>query len=261
MAPAYSLSRNKLKFLISLQNKKVRDEEKLFLIEGDKLVRELLMTGTPVVSLIAKPEFLASVRDEQIINVRETLCVSYEDLKRISSLRTPHNAMAVVEIPENIPDYKKITESLVPVLDFIQDPGNMGTIIRAAAWFGIRNIICSMNCVDLYNPKVIQASMGAFMHVKVFYSDITGFLRYAKENGVEIYGAMLEGEPIYDHTLGKKGVILIGNESKGISGELIPFITERIMIPGFCNSKYGIDSLNAGMAASVIFSEFARRNR
>jgi TrmH family RNA methyltransferase len=152
-----------------------------------------------------------------------------------------------------------LLQNLCVVLDFVQDPGNLGTIIRAAAWFGIGNIVCSDDCVDVYNPKVIQASMGAVLHVNVHYSDITKFAAIARESGVPVYGTFLDGEPIYNHHLAGKGIIILGNESKGISPELVPYITDRITIPGPGAARPGIESLNVSMAASVIFSEFRRQ--
>ena len=186
--------------------------------------------------------------------------VSYEDLKQISTLKTPHNALAVVHIPEQKTELPDILDHFCAALDMVQDPGNLGTIIRAAGWFGIRNIVCSENCVDVYNPKVIQASMGAILHVTVHYCDLKKFLVSAARSNVPVYGTMLDGKSIYDHKPVKKGIILFGNESKGISEDLIPFITEKISIPKFSNAKEGIDSLNVGMAASVVFSEFMRKS-
>ena len=254
------LSKKQVSLIVSLQRKKSRDEEKLFVIEGDKIVKEFLESGVKVVTLIAKPEFIGGLSLELLASAGEVIPVNYEELKRVSTLKTPHNAMAVVRIPETTPDQEMILNDLCVALDFIQDPGNLGTIIRAAAWFGIKNIVCSDNCVDLYNPKVIQASMGAILNVAVSYCDLTEFLGKAKEKRVPVYGAMLEGESIYSKDLGKKGVILLGNESKGISDELIAFVTERVVIPKFTTALYGIESLNVGMAASILFSEFARRS-
>lgn len=253
------ISKNKAKFIISLQKKKIRDEEKLFVIEGDKLVKEFLGAGTPVKTLIAKPEFLSALPEDLKRFADEVETVSYEELKHLSTLITPHNALAVVPIPDCKMDTGEIFKGLSVALEFVQDPGNLGTIIRAAAWFGIRNIICSPDCVDVYNPKVIQASMGAILHVSVFYSDLKELVIQANEKNIPVFGTLIEGESIYDHRLGNKGIILLGNESKGISEELIPFITEKIMIPKFNNAKQGIDSLNVGMAASVVLSEFRRK--
>jgi TrmH family RNA methyltransferase len=254
------ISKNKIKFIISLQKKKVRDEEKLYVIEGDKLVREFLNAGVNISMLVAKPEFLNSLTQELTGLVNETEDINYEELKLISTLKTPHNALAVIKMPDNKMNMPEIIKQYCVALDFVQDPGNMGTIIRAAGWFGIRSIVCSMDCVDVYNPKVIQASMGAILHVNVYYADLKSLFAFAAKNSVPVFGTMLEGKSIYKHKLDNKGIILLGNESKGISAELIPFITEKIKIPKFSNATEGIDSLNVGMAASVVFSEFLRKS-
>ena len=254
------ISKNKAKFIISLQRKKTRDEEGLFVIEGDKIVREFLAAKSPIKILVAKPEFLSSLPDHLTRHVEEIEDISYEELKHISTLRTPHNALAVVPIPVREINTNELFKQLCVALDFVQDPGNLGTIIRAAGWFGIKNIVCSEDCVDVYNPKVIQASMGALLHVNVFYSDLNKLLKDAVSTGIPVFGTLLEGESIYSHNLDNKGIILMGNESKGISDSLIPFIIHKIMIPGFRPPRQGIDSLNVGMAASVVFSEFLRRS-
>jgi TrmH family RNA methyltransferase len=137
----------------------------------------------------------------------------------------------------------------------------MGTIIRAAAWFGISDIYCSNDCVDVYNPKVVQATMGAILNVRVRYCDLKELLKHASENSIPVFGALLEGESVYGQELEKDGIILLGNESKGISEELLPFISHKLLIPRFTDAKYGVESLNVGMAASIIFSEFARRQK
>jgi len=254
------ISKNRTKFIISLKKKKVRDEEGLFVIEGDKLVKEFLTANVHIKTLIAKPEFISSLASELKTCADEIEEVSYEELKLLSTLKTPHNAMAVVPIPKKELDINEILNKLVVALDFVQDPGNLGTIIRAAAWFDIKNIVCSTDCVDVYNPKVIQASMGAILHVNVCYSNLKELLIMANKKNVPVFGTLLEGDSIYDHKLDNKGIILLGNESSGISDELIPFITEKIMIPKFNHAKSGIDSLNVGMAASIVFSEFLRKS-
>jgi TrmH family RNA methyltransferase len=253
------ISKNKAKFVISLQNKKIRDKERMFVIEGDKLIKEFLLASIHLRALYAKPEFLGSLMADFAHLVDETEEVSYEELKVISTLKTPHNAVAITSMPDREIDKSGVFDKLCVALDFVQDPGNLGTIIRSAAWFGIRNIVCSSNCVDVYNPKVIQASMGAILHVNVYYTDLKKLLVKANEKNIPVFGTMLEGESIYHHELNNKGIILLGNESKGISDELMPYITEKIMIPRFNDSMSGIESLNVSMAASVVFSEFLRR--
>jgi len=254
------ISISKTKFFLSLQKKRVRDDKRLYIIEGDKLVNEFIQSGTRLRLLAAKPEFIDSLLPEDKAIIDEIIIAGFDELKRISSLKTPHNAVAIVSFPEYTTDLGKILENLCVALDFVQDPGNLGTIIRAAAWFGIKDIVCSQNCVDVYNPKVIQASMGALLKVRIHYTELASLLSFALKRNLPVYGALLEGESLYSSELGNKGVILLGNESKGISGDLFPFITKKIMIPLFNRSESGIDSLNVSMAAAVIFSEFARRS-
>jgi TrmH family RNA methyltransferase len=254
------ISKNRVKFIISLQKKKVREEERLYVIEGDKLVREFIASEIPIQAIVAKPEFLSSIPVDVLNTIPEIEDVSYEELKQISTLKTPHNALAIVPMPDKELQLKEVFREVCVALDFVQDPGNLGTIIRAAGWFGIKNIICSPDSVDVYNPKVIQASMGALLHVNVFYSDLLSLLKSAEKENISVFGALLEGETIYSHNLDNKGIILLGNESKGISVELIPFITSKIMIPKFSVARHGIDSLNVGMAAAIIFSEFCRKS-
>jgi RNA methyltransferase, TrmH family len=252
------ISRNKTAFIISLREKKVRDKEKLFVIEGDKLIREFLEAKAKVKILVALPEFLNSLPLFHKQGIGEIIPAANDDLKKISSLNTPHNALAVIEMTEPARDPADLKKGLTIALDCVQDPGNLGTIIRSAAWFGIKNIYCSEECVDVYNPKVIQASMGAILHINVLYTSLRKMLDAAREENIKIYGALMEGESIYSYKLGSSGIILLGNESKGISEELLPYITDRIMIPKLTNAKHGIDSLNVSMAASVILSEFTR---
>jgi TrmH family RNA methyltransferase len=252
------ISKNKANFIISLQQKKKREEEKLYVVEGDKLVKEFLVAKVKVRTLVAKPEFLNSLPLVHKQGVEEIIQASYDDLKKISTLKTPHNALAVIRMPERKMNTDDIAKGLTVALDCVQDPGNLGTIIRAAAWFGIRNIYCSSDCVDVFNPKVIQASMGAVLHVNIFYTSLRDLLETAASFKVKVFGTMLMGDSIYSHKLASSGIILLGNESKGISEELLPYVTDRIMIPKQSDGKTGIDSLNVSMAASVIFSEFTR---
>jgi len=253
------ISKTRIKFIKSLQNKKIRDEERLFVIEGDKLVREFLSAGIHVKYLVAKPEFINSLQPNLTGFADSIEEVSYDELKQISTLKTPHNALAIVYMPEHEINLPEIVKNLSVALDCVQDPGNMGTIIRAAGWFGIKNIVCSTDCVDVYNPKVVQASMGALLHVNVFCYDLKNLFTFAAEKSVAVFGTMLEGNSIYDHKPENKGIILLGNESKGISDDLIPYITEKIRIPKFSEAREGIDSLNVGMAAAIVFSEFIRK--
>jgi len=247
-----------IKLIQSLRRKKVRDSERLYVIEGDKLVKEFLSSGMSFEMLIAKPEFISSLPKNMLLQAGSVIPCSYEELKRVSTLTTPHNALAVLRMPDKEISVKPDPEGLSLFLDSIQDPGNLGTIIRAAAWFGVRTIVCTPGCVDVYNPKVIQATMGAILHVDVEYTDPFEYLKLAKDSGIITYGTVMKGENIYSQDLETNAIIVVGNESKGISPEIIPFLDRKISIPRFASNQQGIDSLNAGMAVSVVLSEFRR---
>ena len=253
------ISNNRLKYIRSLQDKKVRDEEQLYVIEGDKLIKDYLSSGTRLRLLAALPGFIALLQPHEKAAIDEIEPASFKDLERMSSLKTPHNAIAVVSIPEQVYDPVKIEDNMIIALESIHDPGNLGTILRAAAWFGFSYIVCSPDCAELYNPKVIQASMGALLNVTVQYHDLKKLLTEAGKNGLPVYGTCLEGESVYASKPGNRGIIIFGNEARGISDDIQPFITTRLLIPKFSSSIHGVESLNVGMAASVIFSEFARR--
>lgn len=253
------MTRHQAKFILSLQKKKVREESSLFVIEGDKVVREYLLAGNRVVLLAAKPEWLEGESGAVTGMADEIVTVSYDDLRRISSLKTPHNVLAVAAMKRTDYTGERIGDGLTIALEYVQDPGNLGTIIRIAAWFGIREIICSPDCVDVYNPKVIQATMGAFMHVRVHYLPLGSVLMKARAANVPVYGAAIDGKSIYDSALDSNGIILLGNESKGITDGLLGLVTDRITIPGPEKPLAGIESLNVSMAAAIICSEFARR--
>jgi len=253
------LSKSKSNFIISLQKKKIREEENLYVVEGDKIVREYLMAKIPIKLLAANPSFINTLPTVLKEKVEEIIPIGYDELKKVSSLKSPHNALAVVYMPDN-GQLPEDFAGLSAALEFVQDPGNLGTIIRAAAWFGIKRIYCSEDCVDVFNPKVIQSSMGAILRVEVKYTSLNSLLGKAKEQNIKVFGAVLNGEPIYNKTLDKEGIILLGNESKGISEGLMEYVTDKIMVPFYGEiSAPGIESLNVSMAASVIFSEFARR--
>lgn len=247
--------------ILSLQKKKTREENSLFVLEGDKIVREYIMAGNRVTLLAGKPEWIDGEDEKTLRGADEIVTVSYEELRRISSLRTPHNVLAVAPMKKTSFSDDILAGNLTLALEYVQDPGNLGTIIRIAAWFGIRNIICSPDCVDFYNPKVIQATMGAFMHVKVFYTSLEEVLSRAQQQGYSIWGTTMDGQSVYESELGSEGIILLGNESKGISEKLLGNVTERITIPGPEKQLAGIESLNVSMAAAIVCSEFARRKR
>jgi len=255
------MSRNQAKLILSLQKRKSREEAGLFVIEGDKLVREYLAAGNRVSLLAAKSEWIAGEPEEILAMASEVVTVGYEELRKISSLKTPHNVLAIAPFSKQV-----FLDAWLPgrhtlALEYVQDPGNLGTIIRIAAWFGIGNIICSPECVDVYNPKVLQASMGAFMHVKVSYTPLEPLLERARSAGIPVYGTVLGGDSVYGKKLSPQGIILLGNESKGLTDRMLTFVTDFITIPGPDKPLPGIESLNVSMAAAIICSEFARRKK
>lgn len=255
------LSNNKIKFIKSLDNKKSRDESGQFIIEGDKVVREFMNAGWKINLLVAQTRWTKTLPENALQNIKEIIDVENNELKKISSLRTPHNVLAIVNKPEFLINWNEILNNLTLVLETIQDPGNLGTIIRTAAWFGISNIICSPDSVDVFNQKVIQASMGAILRVKVFHNNLFDFMNRISDSNFPVYGASLDGKPVYVCDLSANGIILLGNESAGISSSLEKYITQKIKIPCFSDTSEGINSLNVSMAAAIICSEFRRKTR
>jgi len=253
------LSKARVSFIISLQKRKLRDEYGLYVIEGDKLVREYMAAGMPVQTIYAKSEWIASMQNEIPESITDIVPVSYDELKRISTLTTPHNAMAVVRAEYTEPNLDSIISGYSVALESVQDPGNLGTIIRSAAWFGIPYIICSPDSVDCFNPKVVQSTMGGLMKVRVIYMDLSVFLVKAREENVSVFGTYPEGLSIYDHNPPEKGIILFGNESKGISQYLDNYISTRLSIPRGSQPGTNIDSLNVAMSVSIMLSEFSRK--
>ncbi|HUW93645.1 MAG TPA: RNA methyltransferase [Bacteroidales bacterium] len=253
------LSRNQAKMILSLQKKRSREEAGSFVIEGDKLVREYLMAGNRVTLLAAKSEWIAGESDAVLGMASEVVTVGYDELRKISSLKTPHNVLVVAPIVKNVFLEASLPGRLTLALEYVQDPGNLGTIIRIAAWFGIKNIICSPECVDIYNPKVLQATMGAFIHVNVHYTPLEPILERTRQERIPVYGTVIGGDSIYQKELATQGIILLGNESKGLTDRMLALVTDFITIPGPEKPLSGIESLNVSMAAAIICSEFARR--
>ncbi len=251
------ISKNKKKFLASLIHKKYRRKYMLFTGEGHKINHDLLTEKIPCSEIFATSEWIDGNRDILPENVTEA---TMGELKSVSNLKTPPQVIGVYEISDHTIDMKAVSNSLVLALDGVQDPGNLGTIIRIADWFGIDHIICSEDSADVYNPKVVQATMGAIARVKVYHLDLPAFLAdYKKETGKPVYGTFLEGENIYDVELSKAGVIVMGNEGNGITKEVEKFITEKLFIPGYPPGLPVSESLNVAVATAVVCSEFRRR--
>lgn len=244
------LSKARIKLIQSLNLKKHRSELKLFVVEGKKQVTELLTSNYHINCIVATPNW-ANAFAQDIKNNTELIIVTAEELKKISLLQTPQEVLALVEVLELEFTPEILKEQFTIVLDGIQDPGNMGTIIRIADWYGIKNIVCSNDCVDVLNPKTIQATMGSFARVNVYYTALDELFN---NNTLPVYGALMHGESLYQTRISEQGILLIGNEGKGISNELLPYITIPITIPRVGKAE----SLNAGIATAIICDARAR---
>ncbi len=239
------VSKNQIKRITSLQQKKFRADNGLFIAEGLKVIRELLDSDLKLEHLYATTHAFADVNPERCTIIGES------DLKKISCLSTPQTALAVFEIPQPamIDDH-----GIIVVLDDVRDPGNLGTIVRLCDWFGIRQIVCSNETVDLYNPKVVQATMGSLARVQVNYTEIVDYL---KATNLPIFGTFMNGENIYSQKLPKEGILIFGNEANGISPNVEKMVKNRISIPRFGNLQQ-TESLKVATAAAIILSEFRR---
>ncbi len=239
------LSKKQFKLINSLKKKKYRSEYQLFLAEGIKVVEEFINSDF-------KPHLIYCTSDySDELSINNLLEISDNDLTRISEFSTPNQILGVFNIP--IMQRPK-TSGLSLLLDGVNDPGNMGTIIRLCDWFGLEQIICSLNTVDCYNPKVVQASMGSLSRIAVVYTNIASYL---KQETRPIYGASLNGENVYHKKLNKESVLVLGNESNGISEEIQKLITAKITIPQFGDKKR-TESLNVATATAILLSEFMR---
>jgi TrmH family RNA methyltransferase len=250
------INKSTVKLIKSLALKKFRLKENRFLTEGDKNVLEVLNSGYRVDLLIATDSFLAAHKNAAE-KAGKVIPATPQEIKQASLLKTPQNSLAVCELPaQNF--LPQSLESISLFLDGIQDPGNLGTIIRTCDWFGIDQIFCSPNTVDLYNPKVIQATMGSFSRVRVFYTEIEKLNKLTVNSEITIFGTFLEGSNIYTEQLPQKALIVIGNEGKGISKTVEKYIDKKIRIPYFGDFGNRAESLNAAIATAVICSEFKR---
>jgi TrmH family RNA methyltransferase len=247
------LSRAKIKQVRSLKMKKFRDEEQLFVAEGNKLVADM-MPAFECEWMIAKTSWMATQGD---IPAKELLLADEDDILKISSLKTPQDVLAVFKIPSYALEDVDPVHQLVLALDGIQDPGNLGTVIRLADWFGIEHIVCSPDTADAFGPKAVQATMGALARVKVHYTKLESFLE--KHNAVPRYGAFLEGENIYEKTLSPTGILVMGNEGNGIRPSVEALVNERLYIPNYPETRESSESLNVAVATAVLCAEFRRR--
>jgi TrmH family RNA methyltransferase len=258
------LSKSRISLIRSLKYKKFRLLHGLFVAEGEKTVHDLIAASPEKInwridSIYATSAWLSENKDIPVPGAEFTE-VTETELKRISMLTTPNSILALVRIPEFEYDKNMIMNDLSLVLDDIQDPGNLGTIIRIAHWFGIKQMFCSENSTDVYNPKTVQSAMGSLWSVNVFYTELSLFLKhYHDSTDLPVIGAYLKGISIYNRQPVERGLVVLGNEARGISEKLLPYIRTRVTIPAY-NEKFRPDSINVAMSAAIICSEL-RRNQ
>ena len=243
------LTKNTIKQIASLKQQKFRKELGLFVVEGRKMTEELLHSDFEIVGVYATEAFLS---DYPAFAQAET--VTEVQMQQMSGQDTPPGILSVVKIPQQ--GEIKTTSRLILALDGIANPGNMGTLIRTAEWFGIHDIVCSKDCVELWNPKVVQATMGSLFRVKVWESDLAIYLHHAKDEGKSIYGALLEGENLFQMQAKPEGILVIGSESHGIRADVLPCITHPVTIPRVDDSM--TESLNAAVAGAILMAEMTK---
>jgi len=250
------LSKNKIKLIRSLVLKKNRSDEGLFVAEGRKLVLDLIESHLRVREVFCIQEIAADLGK---IDPDKITALNKGELERISSLKSTPEIVGLFEIPKSCFSWDEIKKDLTIVLESIQDPGNLGTIVRLADWFGIKNIICSEDCADVYNPKTVQATMGAIARVTVHYLSLKDFISQAVILKIPVYGTYLDGENLFTSELTSNGIVVMGNEGRGISTDIEPFITKKLNIPSFPLNNNGSESLNVAVAASIVCAEFRKR--
>ena len=251
------ITKSIIQLIRSLEQKKYRTQHGLFVLEGDKVVREALRSTLTVEYLLAKPAWLEQLSD---ITANHIIEINDRELSQISFQKTPNQVMTLVRIPDYPLEMAELTDGLSLYLDEVQDPGNMGTIIRLADWFGIRHVLCGCGCADPYNPKTVQATMGAVIRVKTHQTDVA-FFRQLKihQPDFPVYGTFLDGENLYNMPLSPNAVIVMGNESKGISDAVAQHVNQRLLIPSYPYGEAASESLNVATATAIVCAEFRKR--
>jgi len=252
------ISKNTQKLIKSLSVKKYRIKEGLFLVEGDKMVLEVLQSNFVVNKLIGTSAFL-SANENKLSKASEIIEATQEEIKSTSLLKNPQNCMAVCKIRATHDFPKKMNGDLTLYLDGIQDPGNLGTIIRLSDWFGIEDIFCSSDTADVFNPKVVQASMGSIFRTNVWYTSLEELVKEEGFSEIPVLGAFLNGQNIFSEKLPKQAILVVGNEGSGIRPSTESFVGKKIMIPGFTKSEGKTESLNVSVATGIICAEFRRQ--
>ena len=248
------ISRTRIKWIKSLEMRKYRLQEKAFVAEGPKLVGELLPYSTPLY-IAATKDWLDANR-HLLRAVKEVDEVSQTELERASLLRTPQSVLAVMPIPERRLDISSLQKKLVIALDSVQDPGNLGTILRIADWFGIHEVLCSEGTADVYNPKCVQSCMGALARVKVYYCNLPEVLKQVE---MPVFGTFLDGTDIYKEELSQQGIIVMGNEGNGISQPVAKLVNRRLYVPNYPKGSLTTESLNVAVTTGIVCAEFRRR--
>lgn len=248
------ISKNLLKYVRSLGQKKGRREEGLFVAEGTKIVGDMMKVMNPF-RIFAVEEWW---KENDLAPCEEDEVLTEDDLRRLSFLQHPQQVMALFPIPNNQLSLPLDVNELFLALDDVQDPGNLGTIIRIADWFGITTIFCSLNTADAYNPKVVQATMGSIARVKLIYTDLVQLFQNLPDT-IPVYGTFLNGNNIYQEPLSKNGIIVMGNEGNGISPAVASHINRRLLIPNYPEGRTTADSLNVAIATAITCAEFRRR--
>lgn len=246
------LSKSKVKYIRSLNIKKFRNQYNVFVAEGNKLVADMLPFFKCEL-LIAKPSWMATQGD---LNPEELIVAEEDDIQKASFLKTPQDVLAIFKRPAFNIEEADASHQFILALDGIQDPGNLGTIVRLADWYGIEHIVCSIDTVDVFSPKAIQATMGALARVKVHYVPLE---EYLKKHDAPLYGTFLNGENIYHKTLTPHGVVVMGNEGNGIRPQIEKLITEKLFIPNYPLDRKTSESLNVAIATAITCAEFRRR--
>lgn len=249
------ISKNQIKYIHSLETKKGRNKENAFVAEGPKVVADLMAFMQPQM-IVATEEWYRA--NPTVSNGNGCFVVTEDELRKVSFLQHPQQVLAVFPIKDKQKE-AVVEKKLYLALDGVQDPGNLGTIIRIADWFGINTIVCSPDTADAFNPKVVQATMGSIARVKIAYTPLAAFIK-SLPTTYPVYATLLDGDNIYETTLSQHGLIVMGNEGNGISQEVRQCISNKLLIPTFATSPDKADSLNVAIATAIVCSEF-RRNR
>jgi TrmH family RNA methyltransferase len=251
------LSKAKIKYIHSLEAKKQREKCGVFVVEGNKAVKDMLPFFDAEL-IVAENSWLATCGD---VKCDELVIADDGDIQKASLQKSPQDVIAVFRKPSYALSSVDASKSLVLALDSVQDPGNLGTIIRVADWYGIENIVCGEGTVDAFSPKTVQATMGALSRVKVHYTNLKEYIIACKGKNIPVYGTFLDGDDMYEISLSSNGVIVMGNEGNGISRELDELISDRLYIPSFPADRETSESLNVAMATGIVCAEFRRRLR